>query len=76
MFLIERFKELESKMARFGLQLLGSMVVPNEHGDFNVQKGGVTVRLAVTDPSPWRPTKPNDKKWNAENREMVLVRIC
>ena len=63
-------------MARFVLQLLGNMVVPNEHGDFDVKKGGVTVSLAVTDPSPWQPTKANDRKWNAENREMVLVRIC
>ena len=63
-------------MARFGLQLLGNMIVPNEHGDFDVLKGGVTVSLVVTDSSPWQPTKPDDKQWNETRRGMTLVRFC
>ena len=63
-------------MAKFGLQLLDTMNIANEHGDFDVKKGTVTVNLIVTDPSPWQPTKPNDKKWNEANKEMILVNLC
>ena len=60
-------------MARFGLERLDLLTVPNEHGDFDVEKGAVTVSLIVTDSLPWKPTKPNDRKWNAENKEMIQV---
>ena len=63
-------------MAKFGMQLLSNMTIPNEHGDFDVKKGAVTVSLEVTDPSPWQPTKTNDRKWNEEKKEMTLVRLC
>ena len=62
-------------MGKFGLQLLGNMIVPNEHENFDVKKGAVTVSLVVTDPSPWQPTKHNDEKWNEANKEMMLVRF-
>ena len=63
-------------MASFGLELLEIMTVSNERGDFNVKKGAVTVSLMVTDPSPWQPTKPNDRKWKDVNKEMIQVRPC
>ena len=63
-------------MASFGLELLELMTVSNEHGDFNVEKGAVTVSLMVTDSLPWQPTKPNDTKWNDVNKEMIQVRLC
>ena len=63
-------------MAGFGLELLEIVTVSNEHGDFNVEKGAVTVSLMVTDPSPWQPTKPNDRKWNDVNKEMIQVKPC
>ena len=63
-------------MAKFGLELLELMAVSNEHGDFDAQKGGVTVSLVATDPLPWLPTKPNDTKWNAEKKELIQVKFC
>ena len=63
-------------MARFGLELLDLITVSNEHGDFDVGKGALTISLAVTDPSLWQPTKSNDSKWNEASREMIQVRLC
>ena len=67
------FKKLVHRLQGLGLRQLTETNFPINCKKFIPERSEVTVGLTVRDPRPWKPTNPDDKRWESDTKSFSKV---